>query len=366
MKKKIAVLPGDGVGKEVIAEAIKVLNTIASLYDHSFVYDYGLIGAAAMDETGDPFPKETENLCRKSHAVLFGAIGDPKYDRDLSAKVRPEQGLLRMRASLGLYANMRPIKSYEPIYDNSPLKNDRVKGVDFVVFRELTSGIYFGKPRGRAEDGSEAYDTCIYTREEILRVSEMAFQAAQKRKGKITVVDKANIMATSRLWREVVKELNKEYADVKVEFMFVDNAAMNIITNPSQFDVILTENLFGDILTDEASVIAGSLGLLPSASFGEESKLFEPIHGAYPQMAGKNRANPIAAILSAALMLEHALNAPMEADLIREAVLASMEKGIVTEDINPKKNSSTREVGDFVSEYLTSRYIDDPNPMTII
>ena len=366
MKKKIAILPGDGIGKEVIREAVKVLDAIATVFGHDFTYEEGLIGASAIDAVGDPFPLETENLCKKSHAVLFGAIGDPKYDNDPSAKVRPEQGLLKMRENLGLFANVRPIKSYPPLYSKSPLKDSRIKDVDFVVYRELTGGIYFGKPRGRSEDGFQAFDTCLYNREEISRIAKMAFEAAQLRKGKVTLVDKANVLATSRLWREEVKLVSEEYKDVKLEFMFVDNAAMKIITQPSHFDVVLTENLFGDILTDEASVIAGSLGLLPSASVGHETKLFEPIHGSYPEVAGKDIANPLAAILSAALMMEMALNASAEAELIREAVLFSMEKGIVTQDIDPVSSFTTSKVGEYIADYIYAKNVDDPNPMTII
>lgn len=366
MNQKIAVLPGDGIGSEVIAEAVKVLESVAAAYDHKFSFEYGLVGASAIDATGDPFPSETENLCKKSHAILFGAIGDPKYDNNPSAKVRPEQGLLRMRSELGLFANVRPIKSYAPLFDKSPLKNDRIKGVDFVVYRELTGGIYFGNPRGRTEDDNQAFDSCVYSREEISRIAIMAFEAAQSRRGKVTLVDKANVLATSRLWRDEVQKISKEYPEINLEFMFVDNAAMKIITQPSHFDVILTENMFGDILTDEASVIAGSLGLLPSASIGHHSKLFEPIHGSYPEVAGMNKANPLAAILSAAFMLELALDAPGEADLIRAAVVESMEKGIVTEDIDPDSTYGTSDIGDFIAGFIESRKIDELTSGTII
>lgn len=366
MKYVIAVLPGDGIGKEVTEEAVKALKSIATVFDLKFEFNYGLIGAAAIDKTGDPFPMDSEQLCKNSHGVLFGAIGDPKYDNDPKAKVRPEQGLLKMRSNLGLFANVRPIMSYPSLYEMSPLKNERIKDVDFVVYRELTGGIYFGEPRGRSEDGTKAFDTCNYSVMEIERIAHMAFKAAQKRSGKVTLVDKANVLATSRLWREVVKEISSEYPDVHLEFMFVDNAAMKIITNPAHFDVVLTENMFGDILTDEASVIAGSLGLLPSASLGSETKLFEPIHGSYPEVAGKNVANPLAAILSAALMLEIALDAPREAGLIRLAVEASMKDGFVTEDIDPKTAKSTSEVGDYIAEFILSKSIDEISSTTII
>ena len=366
MKNNIAVLPGDGIGKEVINEAVKVLKAIGSVFDRKFTFQYGLIGVDAIEKTGDPFPVETEHLCKKAHAVLFGAIGDPKFDDNPNVKVRPDEGLFRMRANLGLYANLRPVKSYPPLYDRSPLKNNRIKNVDFIVIRELTGGIYFGQPRGRSEDGFEAFDTCKYSAGEIERIGRVAFGIAQKRNGRVTVVDKANVLATSRLWRQVIKQLAGDYPDVNLEFMYVDHAAMNIITNPAQFDVIVTENMFGDILTDEASVISGSLGLIPSASIGEESKLFEPIHGSYPEWAGKNRANPIASILSAAMMLEMALNAPGEAELVREAVLASMEKGLITGDIDPNSTCTTSQVGDFIAEYILAKSIDDVSPMTII
>lgn len=305
MELKIALLPGDGIGPEIVGEAVKVLNSVAAKYKHTFNYQKALVGACAIDATGDPYPAETHAVCQGADVVLFGAIGDPKYDNNPSAKVRPEQGLLRMRKSLGLYANLRPLAVFDSLADRSPLKTEIVKGADFLCVRELTGGMYFGRPQGRSEDGNTAYDTCVYTREEVERILHLAFGLARKRRKQLTVVDKANVIATSRLWRQIAKEMAPQYPDVTVEFMFVDNAAMQIIQRPTHFDVIVTENLFGDILTDESSVISGSLGMLPSASVGAKVALFEPIHGSYPQAAGKNIANPMATILSAAMMLEH-------------------------------------------------------------
>lgn len=353
MRKKIAVLPGDGIGPEVTKQAVKVLDAIARRFGHNFVYEEGLVGAAAIDATGNPFPDATEAICQQSDAILFGAIGDPKYDNDPKAKVRPEQGLLAMRKKLGLFANVRPVKSYRALLPISPLKEEIIDGTDFVVFRELTSGIYFGQPRGRSEDGKSAFDTCNYSSDEIIRISRLAFDAARNRNKKVTLVDKANVLATSRLWRETVQELAQEYVDVTLDFMFVDNAAMKIIQNPRDFDVVLTENMFGDIITDEASVIAGSLGMLPSASIGTQQSLFEPIHGSYPQAAGKNIANPFGAILSAAMLLEYSFKLIEEANTIKDAVLQAMDEGFVTEDINKKVALSTDEVGDKVVGFIS-------------
>ncbi len=354
MQKKLAVLAGDGIGPEVTKQALKVLRAVGKAYNHQFEFKPGLIGAAAIDKTGDPFPKETEKLCLNTDAVLFGAIGDPKYDNDPHAKVRPEQGLLAMRKKLGLYANVRPVKSYEAISHISPLKEHIIKEVDFVVFRELTGGIYFGQPRGRNEAGDTAFDTCVYTKSEIEGVTKQAFDAAMKRRKMVTLVDKANVLATSRLWRETVREYSQQYPEVKLNFMFVDNAAMKLIQNPSVFDVVLTENMFGDILTDAASVITGSLGMLPSASIGEKVKLFEPIHGSYPEVAGQNRANPIGAILSAAMLLNYAFDMTEESQAIKGAVDQSLREGYVTEDINPDQHHTTDEVGDKIATLVWS------------
>lgn len=355
MKKSLAILPGDGIGPEVINQSIKILEVINEVFGHDFTFKYGLVGAAAIDAHNDPFPGETEELCKSSDAILFGAIGDPKYDNDPSAKVRPEDGLLRMRKSLGLYANARPVASYEQLLDRSPLKTEIVKGVDFIVFRELTGGIYFGKPRGRSENGEEAFDTCHYSKEEILRVSKLAFEAALNRNKKVTLVDKANVLATSRLWRETVTEFARDYPEVELDFLFVDNAAMQLIQNPTQFDVILTENMFGDIITDEASVITGSLGMLPSASIGSEVALYEPIHGSYPQAAGLGIANPFATMLSFAMMLELSFGLKDESEAISKAIETAIEEDFVTKDIARGEGKSTDEVGDFICKALKEK-----------
>lgn len=350
MKKTIAVLQGDGIGPEIIEPSVKILKKIAEKYHHEFVFEYGLIGAAAIDKTGNPFPKETEALCSNSDAILFGAIGDPKYDNNPSAKVRPEQGLLAMRKALGLYANFRPIFTLGNT-NKSPLKPEIIKDVDFVVIRELIGGIYFGK-KGRSEDKTYAYDTNEYSKSEIQRVVEYAFKVAEKRKHRLTVVDKANVLETSRLWRETVQEMMPSHADVEVEFMFVDNAAMQLIKRPSAFDVIVTENMFGDILTDEASVITGSIGMLPSASVGEKSSLFEPIHGSFPKAAGKNTANPIGSILSAAMMLAMSFGLEKESQEIYRAVKEVINLGYGTADITDQHIISTIELGEKIIENL--------------
>lgn len=349
MKKKIAVLPGDGIGPEVINEAIKVLDAIAEKYGHNFNYTFGDIGAVAIDKHGVPLPTTTIELCTQADAIMFGAIGDPKYDDDPNAKIRPEQGLLALRKTLGLYANIRPITVYESLIHHSPLKADIIRNADFVVFRELTGGIYFGE-KGR-KDASTAYDHCVYTAEEIDRISVMAFQAAGNRKQKVTLVDKANVLETSRLWRERVQIIAKSYPDITLELMFVDNAAMQIIQNPTNFDVILTENMFGDILSDAASVIPGSMGLLPSASVGQSTSLFEPIHGSYPQAAGKNIANPLATILSAAMMLVH-FDLSEEAQLIKVIVNASLKAGVVTPDIDTTSTLTTSDIGNYIVDCI--------------
>ncbi len=349
---KIAKLPGDGIGPEIIAQAEKVLNAIAKKFNHQFEFTQGLIGACAIEATGNPYPPETHQLCMNSDAVLFGAIGDPKYDNDPKAKIRPEQGLLAMRKALGLFANIRPVTTFKSLIDSSPLKRELIEGADFVVIRELTGGIYFGEPRGRSENGLTAFDTLVYTKEEITRVTKLAIEYAMKRRKKLTAVDKANVLASSRLWRETVQELALENPEVTIDFMFVDNAAMKLIQNPKYFDVVVTENMFGDILTDEASVITGSLGLLPSASIGLHTSVFEPIHGSYPQAAGKNIANPLGTILSAALLLDYALNLPKEAALVQEAVEKSLDEGFVTEDITSENAKTTSQVGDWIANYI--------------
>ena len=348
MNYKIGTLAGDGIGPEIVEQAVKVLKAIGKKFNHEFEFNAALVGAAAIDATGNPYPDETHQVCMEADAVLFGAIGDPKYDNDPKAKVRPEQGLLGMRKKLGLYANIRPVATFPSLIDKSPLKNDRVEGADFVVVRELTGGIYFGQPRGRSEDLKTAFDTCVYSVDEIERILKLAFEYAEKRDKRVTVVDKANVLGTSRLWREVAQQMEKEYPHIEVDYMFVDNAAMQLIQWPKKFDVMVTENMFGDILSDEASVITGSLGLLPSASIGLETSVFEPIHGSYPQAAGKNIANPVATILSAAMLLE-SLNLLEEAKAVRDAVNASLEANYVTEDISKESAKSTSEVGDWIA-----------------
>jgi 3-isopropylmalate dehydrogenase len=348
MKKEIALMPGDGIGPEIVEQAVKVLDAVARKFNHEFKYQDVLMGAVAIDKTGNPYPDETHEICMKADAVLLGAIGDPKYDNNPKASVRPEQGLLKMRKELGLYGNIRPVSTFESLIDKSPLKRELVEGTDFVVIRELTGGIYFGELRGRTEDGTKAYDTNIYSKDEISRVTKLAFEFAGKRSKRLTAVDKANVLATSRLWRETIQEMASGYPDIELDFMFVDNAAMQLVQNPKRFDVIVTENMFGDILTDEASVITGSLGMLPSASVGVHTSVFEPIHGSYPQAAGKNIANPCATILSAAMMIE-SFSMFEEAKAIRDTVDRSVIENVVTEDINPQAASTTSEVGDWIA-----------------
>ncbi|HOY05751.1 MAG TPA: 3-isopropylmalate dehydrogenase [Saprospiraceae bacterium] len=358
MQKKITVIEGDGIGPEVTAQAVKVLNAVATRFGHTFEYQYALMGACAIDQTGNPLPDETIEACLNGDAILFGAIGHPKYDNDPSAKVRPEQGLLKLRKTLGLYANIRPISTYPALQHLSPLKAERLENVDFVIYRELTGGIYFGK-KTIDEAQTVASDDCTYTREEIERIAHPAFQHAQKRRKKLTLVDKANVLETSRLWRKVVQEIAGQYPDVAVDFLFVDNAAMQIILNPAQFDVVLTENMFGDIISDEASVISGSLGLLPSASIGKSGGLFEPIHGSYPQAAGKDIANPLGSILSAAMLLDH-LGMQAEAGAVRDAVNWSLAEGLVTQDLDPNQFQYTSQLGDLIS----ARVEDERPPST--
>ena len=359
----IAVILGDGIGPEVTQQSIRVLDAIAEQYGHEFSYRYCLMGADAIDKTGNPLPDETIEICLDSDAILFGAIGHPKYDNDPTAKVRPEQGLLQLRKSLQLFANIRPVSTYPALHHLSPLKEKQLEDVDFVVYRELTGGIYFGEKKTNA-DYTEASDLCIYTRDEIERISYLAFRAAQQRRKKLTLVDKANVLESSRLWRKVVQEIAAQYVDVAVDYMFVDNAAMQIIVNPKQFDVILTENMFGDILSDESSVISGSLGLLPSASVGTSNALFEPIHGSYPQAAGKDLANPLGSILSAAMMLDH-FKLFEEAKIIREAVAWTLSNGFVTKDIDPINSYFTSTIGELISDYVGGRIPSDVNQSNI-
>ena len=351
MEFNIAKLPGDGIGPEIVEQAVKVLEAVGATYGHQFNFHHAYVGASAIDETGDPYPDATHEICMEVDAILFGAIGDPKYDNDPKAKVRPEQGLLRMRQKLGLYANIRPVKTYQSLSYKSPLRQDIVEGADFVVIRELTGGIYFGEPRGRSENGQTAFDTCVYTVPEIERILKLAYTYAEQRDKRLTVVDKANVLSTSRLWREVAQRMAGENSKVETDFMFVDNAAMQLIQWPKKFDVVVTENMFGDILTDEASVITGSLGLLPSASVGIHTSVFEPIHGSYPEAAGKNLANPIATILSAAMLLQ-SLGLKEEAQSIETAVEQTIEENFMTKDLNDKDPKTTEEVGSYIASKI--------------
>jgi 3-isopropylmalate dehydrogenase len=353
MKKKIAILNGDGIGPEVTRQSIRVLNAVAERFGHTFEYHEALVGADAIDKTGTALPSETIDLCLDSDAVLFGAVGHPKYDNDPNAKVRPEQGILGIRKALQLFANIRPVTTYPTLQHLSPIKAKNMEGVDFIIFRELTGGIYFGKKQ-TAEDGSSASDECVYTKAEIERIAHLAFQYAQKRRKKLTLVDKANVLDTSRLWRKTVQQLATQYPEVKVDYMFVDNAAMQIIINPKQFDVVLTENMFGDIISDEASVLSGSLGMLPSASVGNKTALFEPIHGSYPQAAGKDIANPTGSVLSAALMLDH-FGMKEEASVIRDAVEWTLENNFVTKDIDPVNFYFTSTIGELLCDYVSGK-----------
>lgn len=348
----IALLAGDGIGPEVIDQAVKVVDAIAKKFDHEITWKPALTGAAAIDAVGDPYPDETHEICAAADAVLFGAIGHPRFDNDPTAKVRPEQGLLKMRKKLGLFANVRPTFTFPSLIDNSPLKRERIEGTDLVFFRELTSGIYFGKS-GREDNGNTAYDTCTYTRTEIRRLAVKGFEAAMLRSKKLCCVDKANVLESSRLWRETVQSMEKEYPEVEVSYEFVDAVAMRLVQWPNTYDVLITENLFGDILTDEASVISGSMGLMPSASLGEKISLFEPIHGSYPQAAGKDIANPLATILSAAMMFETAFGLQEEAEAIRAVVNKSLDERIVTEDLAESgKAYKTSEVGDWLAAHI--------------
>lgn len=350
MEKKIAVLAGDGIGPEVIEQGKKALEAIALRFNHKFTYCHADVGAIAIDRTGDPLPEETLKSCMESDAILLGAIGDPKYDNDPNAKVRPEQGLLRLRKSLGLFCNIRPVATHPNLLHLSPLRPENIDGVDMVIFRELTSGIYFGE-KSTSDDGMSAFDKCEYHVMEIERIAHKAFKAAMNRKKKVTLVDKANVLESSRLWRKTVKEIAKSYPEVTLDFMFVDNAAMQIIIYPKQFDVILTSNMFGDIISDEASVLTGSLGMLPSSSLGEKTSLFEPIHGSYPQAAGKDIANPIGTILSVALLLE-SFDMLEEARTVRNAVRFCLTKGIGTPDLNPNIKYTCSQMGDIISAWI--------------
>ena len=353
MEKKIAILGGDGVGPEVTAQAVKVLEAIAAEFNHHFEFKEALVGAAAISKTGTPLPAETIDICLDSDAVLFGAVGQPEYDNNPAATVRPEQGLFGIRKALQLFANIRPITTYTLLQHLLPFKPKHLEGVDCVIFRELTGGIYFGK-RHTSEDGNYASDEASYSREEIERIAHLAFQSAAKRKHKLTLVDKANVLDTSRLWRRVVKEVAVAYPEVTVDYMYADNASLQIILNPRQFDVILTENLIGDILSDEASALVGSMGMLPSASIGVNRALFEPIHGSFPKAAGKDIANPVGAILSAAMMMDY-FGLAHEAELIRGGVAWTLQNNFVTKDIDPVNFYFTNTIGDLIADYVSGK-----------
>ena len=350
MKLKIAVLPGDGIGPEIMKQGVAVVNAIADKFNHEVEFVYALCGADAIDKVGAPFPDDTFTACKNADAVLFAAVGDPKYDNNPTAKVRPEQGLLAMRKKLGLFANIRPVQTFKCLVHKSPLKDKIVSGADFICIRELTGGMYFGE---KYQDDDKAYDTNMYTRPEVERILKVAFEYAMRRRKHLTVVDKANVLASSRLWRQVAKEMETSYPEVTADYMFVDNAAMRMLVEPTFFDVMVTENTFGDILTDEGSCISGSMGLLPSASTGESTPVFEPVHGSWPQAAGKNIANPLAQILSAAMMFEY-FGLKEEGSLIRKAVDASLDACVRTPEIQVEGGVvyGTREVGQWIVDYL--------------
>lgn len=350
MKINIAILAGDGIGPEIMKQGIAVTNAISLKFGHKITYTEAICGASAIESVGNPFPDETFEICKQADAVLFAAVGDPRYDNDPKAKVRPEQGLLAMRKKLGLFANIRPIQTFGCLLHKSPLKDELIKDADFICIRELTGGMYFGE---KYQDDDKAYDTNYYTRPEIERILRVAYKYALSRKKHLTVVDKANILASSRLWRQIAKELETEYTDVTTDYMFVDYAAMRMLAEPTFFDVIVTENTFGDILTDEGSCITGSMGLLASASIGEGTPVFEPVHGSWPQAAGKNIANPLAQILSVAMMFEY-FNLKNEATLIRKAVDASLKANVRTPEIQIEGGAhyGTKEVGEWIVDYL--------------
>jgi len=341
MKKKIVILPGDGIGKEVTAEGKRVLLQIAEVYGHTFDFTEALIGHDAIEQTGSALPDETLAILKSADAILFGAVGHPKYDNDPTLKIRPEQGLLKMRKELGLYANLRPIKLFDELLHASSIKPEILKGSDILFFRELTGDVYFGE-KGRKDEGNTAYDLMIYHRYEIERIAHKAFQAARTRKKKVTSVDKANVLESSRLWREVVQQVGKEYPDITLEHQFVDAAAMKLIQSPRSFDVVLTGNLFGDILTDEASQIAGSMGMLASASVGDTVGLYEPIHGSAHDITGKGIANPLASILSAALLLDISFGLKEESEAVIQAVEQTLKAGYRTMDIADSTTQNQR------------------------
>jgi 3-isopropylmalate dehydrogenase len=354
MEARIVSLPGDGIGAEVVAEGVKVLEAIAQRHGHSFEFTESLIGGCAIDRAGSALPEDTLEACQGADAVLLGAVGGPGWSDPL-AEIRPEQGLLELRQTLGLYANLRPVRLCESLLDASPLRPERLQGVDLVVVRELTGGIYFGPRQEAHKNGGTAYDTMVYTTEEVRRIAHVAFRLAQERRKKVTSVDKANVLAASRLWRCVVGEVAEEYPDVVVESMLVDAAAMHLLRCPADFDVIVTENMFGDILTDEASMLVGSMGMLPSAWLGEgHGGVYEPIHGSAPDIAGQGVANPIAAVLSGAMLLRHSLGLEQEALAIEAAVETVLADGYRTLDISVDGAQlvGTEEMGDLIVERI--------------
>lgn len=350
MKLNIAVLAGDGIGPEISAQGVAVMQAVCQKFGHEATFTPALVGAAAIDAVGDPFPEDTYEICKKADAVLFSSVGDPKFDNNPNAKVRPEQGLLAMRKKLGLFANIRPVQTFDCLIHKSPLKDDLVRGADFVCIRELTGGMYFGEKK---EGDDYAYDTNAYSREEVERILKVAYAYAQRRRKHLTVVDKANVLASSRLWRKVAQEMAPNYPDVTTDFMYVDNASMRMIQEPTFFDVMVTENTFGDILTDEGSCITGSMGLLPSASTGESTPVFEPIHGSWPQAKGLNIANPLAQILSVAMLFEY-FNLVEEGALVRKAVDASLDANVRTPEIQVADGSKygTKEVGAWIVDWI--------------
>ena len=350
MKLKIAVLAGDGIGPEISKVGVDVMNAVAKRFGHEITYTQAICGAAAIDEVGDPFPEETFRTCQEADAVFFSAVGDPKFDNNPAAKVRPEQGLLAMRKKLGLYANIRPVQTFSCLLHKSPLKDELVRGADFVCIRELTGGMYFGE---KHEGDDYAYDTDKYTRGEIERILKVAYEYAARRRKHLTVVDKANVLASSRLWRKVAQEMATQHPDIQTDFMYVDNASMRMIQEPTFFDVMVTENTFGDILTDEGSCISGSMGLLPSASIGDGTPVFEPIHGSWPQAKGKNIANPLAQVLSAAMLFEF-FGLEEEGKIIRKAVDASLDSNVRTPEIQVEGGNKygTKEVGEWLVDYI--------------
>lgn len=357
MQLKIALLGGDGIGPEVLEQSVKCLKAVEETFHHNFIYTKAAVGAVAISNTGSPLPAKTLKLCKDSDAILFGAIGALKYDNNPEARVRPEQGLLRLRKELGLFAGIRPVKVFSTIIENSLLPKEIVTGTDFVIYRELTGGIYCGE-RSLSEDGTIATDLCKYSESEISRIAHLAFKAAKKRRGRLTLVDKANVLETSRLWRRVVTNISDSYPEVHFECLFIDNAVAQLMMNPSQFDVILTDNMFGDILTSQGGVIIGSVGLLPSASIGNENAMFQPFHGSYPQAKGKNIANPVASIFSTVLLLQH-FGLYEEANAVAGAIQKSFIKGVTTTDILGSGKYGTDYVGDFIADNIVD---SDENP----